>query len=128
MNRTHNPTSVAPPAGHFSHGVEVPPNARWLAISGQVGTAPDGTLPPQLEAQAENAWRNIAAILDAAGMTLGDLVKVTAYLTRREDIAAYRAVRDRILGELRPASTLVVVSALVRPEWLVEIEAIAARA
>jgi 2-iminobutanoate/2-iminopropanoate deaminase len=127
MNRIHNPASVAPPSGFYSHGVEVPPSARWLAISGQVGTAPDGTVPPQIEAQAENAWRNIVGILGSAGMTLGDVVKITAYLTRREDIAAYRAVRDRMIGEARPASTLVVVSALVRPEWLVEIEAIAAK-
>jgi 2-iminobutanoate/2-iminopropanoate deaminase len=128
MNTIRNPAEVAPPAGRYSHAIEVPPGARLLYISGQVGTAPDGRVPPDLPGQTENCWRNIRAILADAGMSIGDLVKVTIFLTRAEDIGPYREARDRIIGEARPASTLVVVSRLVRPEWLVEIEAVAARA
>jgi 2-iminobutanoate/2-iminopropanoate deaminase len=127
MNVKRNPGTIAPPAGLYTHGIEVPPDSRWLAISGQVGTGSDGKVPAEFDRQVENVWRNIMAILQDAGMGLEDVVKVTVFLTRASDIPAYRAVRDRITGDARPASTLVVVSSLVRPEWLVEVEAWAAR-
>jgi 2-iminobutanoate/2-iminopropanoate deaminase len=127
MNRILNPSTVAPPAGRYSHAIEVPPNARWLTISGQVGTAPDGTVPADIEGQAANCWRNIASILADAGMAIGDLVKVTVFLTREQDIPAYRAARDRALGEARPASTLLVISKLASPSFLIEVEATAAK-
>jgi enamine deaminase RidA (YjgF/YER057c/UK114 family) len=127
MNRMRNPAAVAPPGGRYSHAVEVPANARLLYISGQIGAAADGAVPSGIVAQTENCWRNILAILADAGMGIADLVKVTIFLTREEDIAAYRDARDRIIGDARPASTLVVCSRLVRPEWLVEVEAVAAK-
>jgi enamine deaminase RidA (YjgF/YER057c/UK114 family) len=127
MNQRRNPAEVAPPGGSYSHSIEVPPNARWLYISGQVGVARDGSLPSDLVGQATNCWNNIRANLAAAGMEMGDLVKITVFLTRESDVAAYREARDRILKAPFPASTLVVVSRLVRPEWLIEIEAVAAK-
>jgi enamine deaminase RidA (YjgF/YER057c/UK114 family) len=127
-HKPHNPVGVAAPAGPYTHGIEVAPNARWLHISGQVGTAPDGSVPADIEAQAANCWRNIRGILESAAMTMDDLVKVTVFLTSEANIGPYRAARDRLIGAARPASTLVVVSRLVRPEWVVEIEAVAARA
>ena len=60
-------------------------------------------------------------------MGVQDLVKVTHYLVRQEDIKEYVAVRARYLGDARPASMLLVVPGLVKPEILVEIEAVAAR-
>jgi enamine deaminase RidA (YjgF/YER057c/UK114 family) len=66
--------------------------------------------------------------LNQANMTAADLVKVTTYLTRAEDIAAYVTVRKRFLGAVRPALMLLVVPQLVWPEILVEIEMIAAKA
>jgi 2-iminobutanoate/2-iminopropanoate deaminase len=128
MNRIYNPSTVAPPAGRYSLAIEVPPNAKWLYISGQVGTAVDGSVPPDIHAQAANCWRNIVAILTEAGMTIGDLVKVSVFLTREQDIPAYREARDRTIGEARPASTLLVISKLASPAFLVEVEAIAAKA
>lgn len=128
MNIKRNPSRIAPPGGRYTHGVEVPAGARWLHISGQIGTAPDGTVPGDFRAQVENCWKNILAILADAEMGLDDLVKVTVFLTRHENVAAYRDARDRIIGDERPASTLVVVSSLVRPEWLCEVEAVAAKA
>jgi 2-iminobutanoate/2-iminopropanoate deaminase len=128
MNRSRNPASVAPPVGKYSHSVEVPPNARWLYISGQVGVAPDGTTPPGIGEQVENCWRNILAILADGGMAVGDLVKVSVFLTRESDIAAYREARDRVIGDARPASTLLVISRLASPALLVEVEAVAAKA
>jgi 2-iminobutanoate/2-iminopropanoate deaminase len=127
MNQIHNPPEVGSPAGHYSHAISAPAAARWLYISGQVGTAADGTVPADAGVQSEACWAKLQAILADAGMGLADLVKVTAFLTREGDIAGYRAVRDRVLGEHKPASTLVVVSRLARPEWLVEVEAVAAK-
>jgi 2-iminobutanoate/2-iminopropanoate deaminase len=126
--KTHNPAGVAAPVGPYSHGVEMPGNARWLHIAGQIGIAPDGSVAADLEGQADQCWRNIKAILAAAGMGVENLVKVNHFLTRAENVAAYGKVRARHLGEARPASTLLVISALARPDLLVEVEAVAAKA
>lgn len=60
-------------------------------------------------------------------MTVSNIVKVSQYLTRAEDIPAYRKVRTRFLGSARPASMLLVIPQLVRPEFLLEVEIIAAK-
>ncbi len=67
-------------------------------------------------------------MLNRAGMTVADVVKVTQYLTRAEDIPDYSKTRALFLGDARPASMLLVVPQLVRPEFLVEVEIIAAKA
>ncbi len=128
MLAKHNPNTIAAAFSSYSLGVEAPAQARWLHVSGQVGVAPDGALAEGPEAQMETAFRNLLAILDSAGMGPHDLVKVTVFLTRAEDVGRYRGVRDRMLAGATPASTLLVVSALAHPDWLVEIEAIAAAA
>lgn len=125
--KEHAPATMAPAFSRYSLGMEVSGATRWLHVSGQVGVDAAGTLAAGAEAQMEQAWHNIFAILDSAGMAPQDLVKVTAYLTRREDLRHYRTVRDRLLGDAKPASTLLFVSGLADPAWLVEIEALAAR-
>lgn len=127
MHKEYAPNTVAPPFSRYSHGVEAVGAARWLHVSGQVGVGPDGRLAQGATAQMEQAWRNVLAVLSSAGMDAGDLVKVTTYLTRRDDLAVYRKVRDRHLAEAKPASTLLIVSGLADPGWLVEVEAVAAR-
>jgi 2-iminobutanoate/2-iminopropanoate deaminase len=87
----------------------------------------DGNLPSDITGQAEVAWKHILQMLEQARMTVDDIVKVTQYLTRAEDIAAYAAVRKRVLGGVKPAFMLLVVPQLVRPEFLLEVEVIAAR-
>lgn len=124
--KAYNPASVPAGAG-YNHGIEIPPAARLLYIAGQLGATPDGKFPPDIRAQAEQAWRNIQAVLKEAGMGTENLVKVNHYLTRREDLAAYREVRARFLGDNKPASTLLVISALARDGALVEVEAVAAK-
>ncbi len=126
MLKKHNPGAIAAAFSRYSLGVEAPATARWLYVSGQVGVAPDGAVADGPEAQMETAWRNVLAILDSAGMGPGDLVKVTVFLTRAEDVGLYRQVRDRMLAGAEPASTLIVITALAHPDWLVEIEAVAA--
>lgn len=128
MNKIHNPAEIAPPIGAYSHGIEVPPGARTLHISGQVGIMPDGKLAPGIEGQTEAALNNILGILKAAGMGIEDVVKMSTFIIDANDIAKVRAVRMRILGNHRPASTLLVISRLAAPEYLIEIEATAAKA
>ncbi len=127
MNLQHD-IGVASQIGKYGDAMEVPANSRWLLTSGTPGLALDGTLPDDITAQSELAWGHIVALLDRAGMTVGDLVKVTQYLTSEADIAGYAQVRSRFLGDARPASMLMVIPALVRPGFLVEIEIVAARA
>ncbi len=124
----HNPNTIAAAFSSYSLGVEAPAQARWLYLSGQIGVAPDGSLAQGIEAQMETAFRNLLAILGSAGMGPHDLVKITVFLTRGEDVGLYRQVRDRMLAGATPASTLLVVAALADPGWLVEIEAVAAAA
>ena len=118
---------VASLIGKYSDAVEAPAGSRWLFTSGTPGLALDGTLPADIAGQAELAWQHIVRMLEAAGMTVHDLVKVTHYLLRAEDIKPYVAVRTKYLGDARPASMLLMVPELVRPEFLLEDEAIAAR-
>jgi 2-iminobutanoate/2-iminopropanoate deaminase len=129
MNATLNPIldiGVAKQIGNYSDAVEAPRNARVLFISGTPGLTPEGYLPETFELQAEQAWRNVLLLLKRAGMAPEHLVKIVQYLVRAEDIAAYGAVRSRMLGGCRPASMLLVIRALARPEFLIEVEAYAA--
>lgn len=121
------PPSLHPPFARYAHGVAVPAGARTVFCSGQLGIAPDGTVPPDAEAQASICFSNIAAILAEAGMGLGDLVRLNAYVTAREHMAGYMAARDRAVASPPPASTLMIVGGFTRAEFLVEVEAVAAR-
>lgn len=122
-----NPDTVAAPIGRYTHAIETAPNARMLHISGQVGMSRDGKIAQGCTAQAEQIWRNIEAILAAAGMKLTDLVRVNTFLVNAADTPASRTVRQQFLGEHRPASTLLVISALAAPDYLIEIEATAVK-
>ena len=127
MLKIHNPKSVAAPIGTYSHGIETPPKARWLHVAGQIGVRPDASVPATIEEQTEVVWQNILAVLADAGMGIGDVVKITSFLTRLENFPKFAQVRAKYLGSHRPASTLLVISSLARPEFLVEVEAIAAK-
>lgn len=128
MFKIHNPSKVNKPSAAYSHGIEVAPQARWLHVSGQIGVAADGRAGANFEQQAEIAWRNLLAVLESADMSVENLVKVTSFLTSPDNIVAYRAIRDRFQSGHRPASTLVVVAGLASPQWLIEVEATAAKA
>ena len=127
MNHTIHDIGVASQIAAYSDSIEVKPNQKWLLTSGTPGLATNGDLPKDISGQAELAWQHIVRMLEAADMTVADIVKVTQYLTRAEDIPAYGKVRARFLRDTRPASMLLVISQLVRPEFLIEVEIIAAR-
>lgn len=126
MNTIRN-IGIASQIGKYSDAIEVSANARWLFTSGTPGLALDGNLPDDISGQAEIAWTHIVAMLARANMDVNDLVKVTHYLLRAEDIPAYVKVRTKFLGDARPASMLLIVPELVKPNFLLEIEAIAAK-
>ena len=127
MPRRFNPTGMAP-ALRYWHGAEVAPNSRFVYTAGQVGRRPDGTIPDDFTEQAENCYRNIERILADGGMGFDDIVKITIFVTERENVHRWRAVRDRLLGDIRPCSTFLVVASLSEPEYQIEIEAVAAKA
>ncbi len=122
-----NPSGVRSPFGRYSHGIAVPQGARLVFCSGQLGVQVGDTLPETVEGQAEICFRNIEAILAEAGMGLADIVRINAFVTRREDMKSYMLVRDRFVSDPPPASTLVIVAGFTRPEFLVEVEATAAK-
>ena len=117
-------------------GVHVPLgssyNHAWKAgdtvyTAGQIALDSDGNLVGKgdFAAQADQTFKNLQAVLAAAGASLGDIVKLNTYLTREEDLAQLREVRQRYMSGEPPASTLVFISALANPDLLVEVEAIA---
>jgi len=118
---------VHPPFARYSHAIEVPAGARTLFVSGQLGIGPDGAVPPDAAGQAELIFQAIAGILGAAGMAMADLVRLNAYVVDRADLPAYMAVRDRHVSAPPPASTLLLVAGFTRPEYKLEVEAVAAR-
>ena len=120
------PNSIRPPFARYSHAMEVPDGSRLVFCSGQLGIAPDDTIPASVEEQTDLCFQNIQAILSEAGLSLAHLVRINAYVTRRDDMAGYMAVRDRYTADPPPASTLMIVSGFTRPEFLVEIEVVAA--
>lgn len=122
-----NPATVATPRGTYSHGVMAPDGGSWLHISGQVGILPDGSTPAGFAEQTSAAWSNLVAILADAGMDVGCLVKITTFVTDADNLPEMARIRAAFLGDVRPASTLLVVKALARPEWAIEVEAVAFR-
>ena len=118
------PDSIHPTPG-YTHVVV---GSGVVALSGQIALDREGRLVGRgdVAAQAGQVFANLEAGLAAVGAGLSDVLRLNTYITDAQFIAAFREVRDRILPSPQPASTLVVVSALADPEWLIEIEAIAA--
>jgi 2-iminobutanoate/2-iminopropanoate deaminase len=126
--RRLNPDTIHPPFANYAHGIEVDPGARLVFCSGQLGIGRDGVVPDDVEAQARLCFRAIVAILEEASMSLADLVRINAYVASADYLRGYMKVRDEFVSSPPPTSTLIVVQGFARPEFKVEIEAIAARA
>lgn len=127
----HDPPTVwqVPPSfrGIYSHAVAVPPGLRLLTLSGQVGIAPDGSLPPDFRGQCLQAMDNVEALLADAGAGLPDIVKITYYLTAAADLPLLTELRQQRWSSAQPpAVTTLVVAALARPELTIEIDILAA--
>jgi 2-iminobutanoate/2-iminopropanoate deaminase len=123
-----NPSGVAAPIGTYSHVARIElGQVALLFISGQVSLGPDGQMvgAGNAAAQGEQIFENLKRIMEANGGGLGDIVKLTTYLTDINDRPQLAEVRARYIGNPAPTSTLVAVSALASPQYLVEIEAVA---
>lgn len=123
--RLIDPPDVAGPFATYSHAVEVAAPGRLVFGAGQTGVALDGTTGEGIEAQARLTWGNVTAVLAAADLVISDIVQLNMLLVDRSDLGEAMAVRDEYLGDHRPASTLMFVAGLARPEWRVEIDFIA---
>lgn len=117
------PSTVHPARG-YSHAIKV---GNTIYVAGQIALDREGNLVggDNFEAQAEQAFQNLKAIIEAAGATMNDVVKVNIYLKRREDMQAMRRMRRKYFGDYFPPSTAVAIASLGLPEWLIEVEAIA---
>ena len=123
-----NPDGVSPPIGTYSHVVRVETgDAVWLHISGQIAVDVDGAIVGRgdIRAQTEQVFENLKAILAAHGATFTDLVKINTFVTTLDDLIGMREVRSRYLPIDLPASTAVQVVALVVPEAMIEVDAVA---
>jgi enamine deaminase RidA (YjgF/YER057c/UK114 family) len=119
-------TDKAPrPFSRYSQAMRVHTGSDLVFVSGQVGVDADGNLAASEEGQHEQVWRNILAILEAQGLGPESIVDVTAYVTRSTGVQMFREIRDEFLKGHEAASTLLVISGLADPSWLVEIAVIA---
>lgn len=124
--RTINPESVPLPVGNYAHAVELKGPVRLLFISGQIPEEPGGSVPEAFEAQCRLVWSHIGSILDSAGFEVGDLIKVTTFLSDRGFAEVNSRIRREVLGRHEPSLTVVCASMLDQ-RWLLEIEAIAGK-
>ena len=127
MVKRYNLEGVNNPQGRFSHVGEIGPNARLFHLAGQTGARPDGTVSQDFAEQARQVYRNLTTVLGGCGMDWQHVAKITVFLTNPEDIPAWREAQKEALGTVVPASTLLIVSRLARPEYRIEVEAIAAK-
>jgi enamine deaminase RidA (YjgF/YER057c/UK114 family) len=97
---------------------------KQIVVAGTAAIEPDGTSTPgDASAQMERCCQIIADAINELGGNIADTVRTCIYLTDRDDFAAVAAVHGRWFGVARPATTTLLVSGFIRPEWKVEIEA-----
>ena len=126
MPRFYNPAGMSAPFNPYSHGAEVHAGSRMIFFAGQVGSDIDGNVPADFESQIHNTYRNIQTILNDAGMELDNLVKLTTFLIDPKHGPMMREIRKSYLGDHKPAHTLLYISRLADPEFLIEVEGFAA--
>jgi len=121
-----NPQELSTPTG-YTHVVEVTGPAKTVYIAGQIAFDKDGKVvgAGNMKAQAEQVFKNLQTALAAAGAKFTDVVKMNTYVTDMDQAPAVREVRARFFGTTTPASTLVQVVKLARPELMIEVEVIA---
>src|SRR2546427_9733915 len=127
------PPGFGPPLGMYSHGMVVRAGD-LVIVAGQVGLGAEGRVAgDDVGSQTKQALENVRTVVEAAGCTMRDVVRLQTFLTRSEDIGGFLKARGEgfpthFPDKGYPPHTLLVVSRLVRPELLVEIEAMALRA
>src|SRR2546422_10130740 len=115
----------------YSHGM-VASGGELVTVAGQVGIGPQGVAGPDVGSQTRQAFENVRAIVEAAGCTMADVVRLQTFLVSADDIPGFMKARQKAFPEyfpsgVYPPNTLLVVSGLVRPELRGEVEAMAVR-
>ncbi len=132
MPRAIKPAKVGPPLGMYSHGMAAPAG-EIVVVAGMTGIDADGRLSgPDVASQTRQVFANIRAVIDAAGGTMRDVVRLQTFLTSTEHIAGFMKARAEVFDRyfpdgVYPTNTLVIVSALVHPDLVVEVEAMAVK-
>ena len=130
MPRAIKPAKFGPPLGMYSHAMAAPAG-EIVVIAGMTGTDADGRLAgPDVESQTRQVLVNIRTVVEAAGCSMRDVVRLQTFLTGADHIAGFMKARAEVFARqfpdgVYPTNTLVIVSALVHPELVVEIEAMA---
>lgn len=119
-----NSEQAPSPSGGYSQAMLTEGMTNLLFVSGQVPETPDGEMPDCFETQCRLVWSNLVAQLEAAGMGVANLTKVTIFLSSREYADINSRVRQEFLGSNSPALT-VIITGIFDEKWLLEIEAIA---
>lgn len=119
-----DPEILPEATGNYTHGTLVTGASRTVFVSGQVPWAEEGKIPEAFEDQCRLTWRNVLAVLTEADMGVENLAKVITYLSDRQYREANSRIRHEILGDHRPALTIIITD-IYTEEWLLEIEAIA---
>ena len=111
----------------YSQGIKVTHAQTILFLSGQVAYTADGNAAfrGDFKAQARGAYEAIKALVESQGGTLANIVKITTYVTDMRYRVDLAPIREEFFGKKGPASTLVEISSLAHPDWMIEIEAIA---
>ena len=132
MPKTVTPKAFGAPLGMYSHGM-VAPGGEIVVVAGQVGIGQGGQVAGgDVVAQTKQALDNVRAVVEAAGCAMRDIVRLQTFLTHAEDIPGFMQARAEVFPRYfpdgaYPPNTLLIISRLVKPELLVEIEAMAVR-
>ncbi|MGW2444506.1 RidA family protein [Streptomyces sp. NPDC001675] len=126
-----NPAALAAPVGKYSHLAAPPEGHRLVWISGQVGNEPDGHVPADAEQQTELVFANIHRLLEDLGVGPAQVLKLLTFVAGTDSLPGWSTARDRVYADwypdgLYPAHSLAVVTALARPDLLVETEGVVA--
>ena len=132
MPKAVTPKKFGAPLGMYSHGM-VAPGGEILVVAGQVGMGQGGEVAGgDVVAQTKQALDNVRTVVEAAGCSMRDIVRLQTFLTHAEDIPGFMKARSEVFPSyfpdgVYPPNTLLIISSLVKPELLVEIEAMAVR-
>lgn len=119
------PSVFSPPT--YAQAVKITGGSTMLVLSGQVDYDASGGVanPGDMKAQALACFRHVKAQVEAGGGTIADIARLNVYVTDMSKVADYRAARLEVFGDIKLASTLVGVTALAHPDFVIEVEAIA---